>query len=50
MQTVSFRCWYGNGQYTEHRQELALGDIPKWIECYRFTHPVCVSITVKVWL
>ena len=50
---VSIRCFYDDGvdrRYTQHYQELPLRDIPRWIECYRFTHPNCAAITVKVWL
>lgn len=46
---VSFRCYFPGGNYTEHRQELPLYDIPHWIECYKFTHPTVVSISIKVW-
>lgn len=49
---VSFRCYYDseNGsQYSNHYQPLAIKDIPKWIDAYRFTHPSCISITTKVW-
>ena len=46
---ISFRCYYPDGEPTNHRQELKLKDIPKWIEAYIFTHPNCESITVKVW-
>lgn len=47
---VSIRCAYPNGNRTEHRQELKLGDIPKWIEAYTFTHPDVYSISIKVWM
>lgn len=47
---VSFRCFYPNdADPTNHRQELRLCDIPKWIDCYKFTHPACEAVTVKVW-
>lgn len=46
---ISFRCFYKNGNSTDHRQEMPLKDIEKWIEAYRFTHPEVRSITVKVW-
>ena len=51
----SFRCHYPGSDptlpppYTQHRQRLKLTDLPKWIECYRFTHPDCESISVKIW-
>lgn len=47
--TISFRCYYANGNKTEHYQDLPINDIPKWIECYKFTHPECISISVKLW-
>ena len=50
---ICFRCYYQNESgvlsNTEHRQQLTLADIPKWLECYKFTHPTCKSITVKIW-
>lgn len=46
---ISFRCHYPNGEYTQHRQELPLKDLKKWIESYKFTHPDVVSISVKIW-
>lgn len=44
---VSFRCYY-DGNYTQHWQDLALKDIPKWIEAYKFTHPEVNAITVRI--
>ena len=46
---LSIRCYYENGNHTEHRQMMKLSDIPKWIEAYKFTHPECKAITVKRW-
>ena len=46
---ISFRCHYSNGEFTTHRQDLKIADIPKWIESYKFTHPECVSISFKLW-
>ncbi len=49
--SVSFRCYYEGGtRHTQHRQTLPLADIPKWIDAYKFTHPYCEAVTVKVWL
>lgn len=45
----SFRCFFGGEQYTAHYQSLTLAEIPKWIECYRFTHPTCTTISFKIW-
>lgn len=47
--SVSFRCYYPDGSCTSHRQEVLLSEIPHWIECYLFCHPMCASISVKVW-
>ena len=47
---ISFRCFYPAGEPTQHRQQMKLSDIPKWIESYKFTHPNCTSISVKIWL
>lgn len=49
MYDVSFRCFYENGCATNHVQLMPLADIPRWIDSYKFTHPACVSISVKVW-
>lgn len=46
---LSFRCYYDNGNTTNHFQSLRLADIPRWIDSYKFTHPGCISITVKLW-
>lgn len=46
--SVSFYCYYVNNTVTKV-QDLPLCDIGKWIDCYRFTHPHCISISVKVW-
>lgn len=46
---LSFRCYFPNGNNCTHYQQLHFDQIPKWIECYKFTHPDCVSISVKVW-
>ena len=46
---VSFRCYFPGESVCNHFQEVSLSDIPKWIECYRFTHPDCLAISVKIW-
>lgn len=46
--SVSFICHYNDNQ-TKHRQEMPLKDVPKWIEAYKFTHPDCKSISLKIW-
>lgn len=45
---VSFRCFYRGNCASHHVQDLRLSEIPKWIECYKFTHPACLYITVMV--
>ena len=52
--TISFRCYYpspagGGPSFTQHYQTLPLRDIQRWIDSYRFTHPECRSISVKLW-
>lgn len=46
---ISFHCNYRNGDATRHGQVMKLKDIPKWIEAYKFTHPACTSISIKIW-
>ena len=45
---VSFKCYYETN-HTDHRQPLKLSDIPRWIDAYKFTHPACKAISVKIW-
>lgn len=45
----SFRCYYPNGGTCDKYQTLKLSDIPRWIDAYKFTHPDCISISVKLW-
>ena len=49
---ISIRCQYGESSenYTQHRQRLTLGDIPKWLEAYHFTHPNVYAFSIKIWL
>lgn len=47
---ISFFCYYPDSdQPCKKVQVLKLADIPKWIDAYKFTHPACQAITVKVW-
>lgn len=46
---VSFHCYYPNGDMTRHTQTMELKEIAKWIDSYKYTHPACTSIAVKVW-
>ena len=46
---LSIRCYYPGGNTTTHRQQLKLSDVPKWVEAYKFTHPECEAITIKLW-
>ena len=49
---MSIRCFYDDASgrhYTQHYQQMPLSDIPRWLEAYKFTHPGCTAITVKVW-
>ncbi len=55
---ASLRCHYKDGMrevdnttnYTQHYRSMPLRDLPKWIEAYKFTHPGCDSISIKLWL
>lgn len=46
---ISFRCYYPSGEPCNKQQDLKLSEIPRWIDAYKFTHPNCTAITVKVW-
>ena len=46
---LSIRCFYSNRNHTEHRQKMKLSDVSKWLEAYKFTHPNCQAVSVKVW-
>ena len=37
-----------SSHYSHHVQELALEEIGRWMEAYRFTHPNVAAITVRV--
>lgn len=46
---ISFRCYFDNtGDKCTHYRDLAVEDIPKWIDAYVFTHPEVSAITVRV--
>jgi len=48
----SFRCYFDGADgpsYTTHYQPLPISDIPRWLDAYRFTHPDCKAISVKIW-
>lgn len=46
---VSFRAYFPNGNKVDHHATIELKEIPKWIDCYKFTHKECTSITIKIW-
>lgn len=47
---ISFHCFYpGCDTPCRKEQKLKLSEIPRWIDSYKFTHPNCTSIAVKVW-
>lgn len=46
---MSFKCYYQDGDPCLHYRDMPMEDIPKWIDAYKFTHPNCTAITVKVW-
>ena len=48
----SFRCYFPSAEgprFSTHYQALPLCDVPRCLDAYRFTHPTCISITMKVW-
>ena len=46
---MNFRCYYTDGDPCNHYRDLPMEDIARWMEAYKFTHPNCTAITVKVW-
>lgn len=46
---LSFRCYYKDGGTCDKWQDLRLAEIPRWIDSYKFTHPSCVAVSVKIW-
>lgn len=48
LHSVSFICHF-EGNETRHRQNLTADEIGKWIDAYKFTHPRCKSISIKIW-
>lgn len=47
--SISFRCYFpGEKNYTDHRANIPVEEIPKWIAAYQYTHPACKGITVRV--
>ena len=50
MAKITFHCFYDNpDSTTRHVQELEVKDIPKWIRYYKYTHPACTAVSVKIW-
>ena len=49
MYDITFFCDFPNGNRTRHTMYMPLDDIGRWIDCYKFTHPDCRAISVKVW-
>ena len=46
----SFHCFFPKDPIpTKKVQELTIAEIPKWIEAYKFTHPNCEAISLKMW-
>ena len=50
---LSFRCYFPSddgASFVTKYQRLPLKDVAKWVKAYQFTHPNCLSISVKIWL
>lgn len=48
---IRFRCHFGKNpkNYVDHDAVMPLGDVPKWLEAYHFTHPNVQSVSMKYW-
>lgn len=46
---ISIRTFFPNGNKCDHRQDMKLSEIKKWVEAYFYTHPDCEAITIKIW-
>lgn len=46
---ISFRCYYKSGNHCDKIAFIELAEIEEWIYCYKFTHPDCTSISIKLW-
>ena len=45
---ASFRCFYKEGRYSQHYQDLNIRDLHLWVLAYRFTHPNVKAITIQL--
>lgn len=45
---ASIRCYYEGEHHTLHVQDMEWGQVAKWINCYRFTHPTVQSFSILV--
>lgn len=45
---LSIRCYYEEN-WTNHRQELKLSELKKWIESYIFTHPQVTGFSIRLY-
>lgn len=45
---ISFRCFFPNGHFNQHYQEINIRDIHLWALAYKFTHPDCKSMTIQL--
>lgn len=46
---VSFQAYFKDGGSSRHYAEVKETELGKWLDCYKFTHPNCESITIKYW-
>lgn len=48
---ISFRCYFpGKDNHCDHRADIPVEEIPKWIEAYLYTHPACKGVSVRVYV
>ncbi len=47
---ITFHCFFPDDTTPVRKtQDLKLSEIPKWVEAYKFTHPNCEAVSIKVW-
>lgn len=47
---LSIRCYYRDGNYNTHKQELKLSNLKKWIDAYIYTHPQVKEFSIRLYV
>lgn len=45
---VSFRCYFPDGHWNQHYENVHIRDIHLWAMAYKFTHPNCKNMTIQL--